>query len=935
MSEHRQSFASSKYEAHVMRGRATQRAPREEPKTRDDVYVDINDIRKRKSRAKDRKLDAARSKSLPRPRKPQGESGVERRPLHGILRHSYSSENLIDTKDDLPTGSVSKIKEQLFGEKDACTFKVASAVKSPSSTKVVDIQSKVFSASFVPPAPPAVDARQVTSYLRTMTSQTTRRDVVSCRDASQPRRSRIDDEVGDLERTYDRLQVAADADDYVTSRSRRQGVTGAQEEDAEVKRLSISNLRKFEELLLQSRANADVTKIPRDPNAANPGLNYARHWLQDGKADSEVKAREGSEGRKEQGFRFKTTTSGTIVKDSDDMAFRKNHSVAVTSSTHAPVTSQAKWKTRRNQNEEKTEEAVGEGKTGSGWQKNSAIARTKSLDRSKVNRRPVQRSGSLERGSQQVRAPRKMERGVAQMVGRFSGDATQSVPDLTNESVFAGVCDQLGDVQTDPKLTMARPRRKDTPRVVKQRSEFRAKNKSRSGDSGFGIESGESDDVSHGSSTDVTARDATTDTNTSGHADDDSDEDDVRSASATSLREDTQRARARFFTTPPPEPVPLHNADDAVTSPSRIEEAAERLGRSSHVISVHRSPLTQRKLRSGASDVTSPQRATVKLTKPHAFRPSAARPDKPAAFAAPQPREEMRDFDEKLREARTRLAAEIAPRMRSERQTQPRPRSLDLLSLERKPELDVKTVKPDPKPQKKASPEPTSVSKSVVKLVASPRSKMAEERGEDGERADSARGIRVIRVNSKEEVEDDVKKEEEDGSALKAEVTSRVVGERVVSESRTVTKRQVTAASSHVTCTTRHVMTSPLTSVRHARQASDLSDGEMTDATDITLDAMVSANVRRADDLTKAVRVAAMPRDVSLEDMARREMEAAPHDDRTHVTSTVTEVTSEAVTYRRDVKRDVDPERRLSLKERVKIFEDQSDLLFKGPRVDE
>ena len=122
--------------------------------------------------------------------------------------------------------------------------------------------------------------------------------------------------------------------------------------------------------------------------------------------------------------------------------------------------------------------------------------------------------------------------------------------------------------------------------------------------------------------------------------------------------------------------------------------------------------------------------------------------------------------------------------------------------------------------------------------------------------------------------------EEEADSALKAEVTSRVVGERVVSESRTVTKRQVTAASSHVTCTTRNVMTSPLTSVRHARQASDLSDGEMTDATDITLDAMVSANVRRADDLTKAVRVAAMPRDVSLEDMARREMEAAPDDDR-------------------------------------------------------
>ena len=149
----------------------------------------------------------------------------------------------------------------------------------------------------------------------------------------------------------------------------------------------------------------------------------------------------------------------------------------------------------------------------------SLKTRSKSLDRVSAQKQqqqqqrasiPIRRSNSFEREPPRDLPrlpPKSLDKGVAKMVRHFSAnkELSQSAPNL-NE-VFAPQYNTYGDLisqqeesnKESSKLmsaTQKPTKKKETPRIVKQRSEFKSKSKTKSGDSGFYPESGESDSPS-------------------------------------------------------------------------------------------------------------------------------------------------------------------------------------------------------------------------------------------------------------------------------------------------------------------------------------------------------------------------------------------------------------------------------------------------------
>ena len=1026
------------------------------------------------------------------------------------------------------------------------------------------------------------------------------------------KRPKIKDELTELEYTYDRLNL--DDDNLMTGAANhdyniRHDVSNETESD--VKRLSISNVRKFEEML-QRRVG--------DPD--NPGLDYAKHWLNDdvikAKRDAEQKfeanrkrpvATSPEHTRQGESLRYaadvRRAEHSLPRKITDDMAFRKAHpippsakrnqsspggsNVSLSSKSTSALTTKESttWRgtgagslrsdaqpahmaqrryhdvpdpvyddvvnrsLRRSRSPEKKSQSNAsnlpsatsvdymndrshveasrsqlrmkprveydkyhddmayrklrrdaspvkvaipasyyEQKT----QLPSLKVRSRSLDRSKARQlnqsAPLRRSNSFERKTSKdlPKVPKALDTGVAKMVDRFLGaskELSQSAPNLNDQNVFGNNYNAFGElVSTDPKFKYAqKPRKKETPRIVKQRSEFRAKNKSKSGDSGFCAESGESD-VSHSSGTETLSQQPTDGTTDHAYESDDVDvtltsaadatnrssgdggihnrinrfEEAVVSsprsarsasshASASSLkvrtpRKDTKQLRADFFSSSESHDKETNSLSPKPQRPTSIDLTKRRLPENTHIISIHRSPQSSpRDSRNIAQDDIKPKaqfqlkrdmlrptgqanseptnqnqaKYDVKLSKPKQFQTSAPpaattttaaamadrSPNKAGskemlarAFTAPKPKSEMQDFDARLESAKWKLTHELSPRV-SKVKGRERPKSVDMLAYESEQKrqghagLDIRILR-ETTEQNKAEAAPPE--KSVYHW--SPTEKQFKKTVEEKHDA-------TLKTQKQVRSEKSVHITSGDGdSALTSEVsqhktaadspaavqdTHRKVNIIRVSASgqdsggatkqRTVAKVEPQSASSHA-----H-------DHAHARQRSyDFSDGELTDATDVTIDSLVCANIRgtatfspihvAARDHSEVfsplnVRPVKRPVDFATDgtnkntdkfEHAHSSSFSASFGGKTVQSVSTTEETSTKTTslhktemkttetvdisgvvlrkkesseYKRDVKKEIKEERRLSLKDRVKIFEDQAYPFLKGPRVND
>ena len=272
-------------------------------------YVELNVIRQRKGESRtERKEQMKRSKSLPREqernepstfiyspqssgfarqakttqsfrqspeRKLQKEKSIDSE--KATLRPARSAENLINTKDDIPVGSVTTIKERLFGPGGIGKRSIPITVLPDPSQRVTPDSKRPYSEVINKKDEQAVAATTAThlrssSFLSEDKYKDERiREYASYRDGKVKKRSQILDDLTDLEYTYDRLNL--DDDNLMSGAANHDFNIPAHAEGAEsiepnVKRLSITNVKKFEDML-QRHIDSSET----------PSLDYAKEWL--------------------------------------------------------------------------------------------------------------------------------------------------------------------------------------------------------------------------------------------------------------------------------------------------------------------------------------------------------------------------------------------------------------------------------------------------------------------------------------------------------------------------------------------------------------------------------------------------------------------------------------------------------------------------------
>jgi hypothetical protein len=173
--------------------------------------------------------------------------------FHGIYSYPKEETDKVDLK---------KIKMNLFGKEgdkpdQRGMKKELESVWDRSDRKVSSLTSEVFRASpgskpitptNVQPSSQHFDARKDMKLI----------DFASYRDNLKPRKSFIEDELTDLEKTYESLHLDRD-DDYDSRYTKPQ-------DDSNVRRLSITNLRKLE-------------SEQKPPRTEPPSMQYAKQWL--------------------------------------------------------------------------------------------------------------------------------------------------------------------------------------------------------------------------------------------------------------------------------------------------------------------------------------------------------------------------------------------------------------------------------------------------------------------------------------------------------------------------------------------------------------------------------------------------------------------------------------------------------------------------------
>ena len=399
--DHKQSLAAASYEEHIARSRSQYRSQHESDLSaaadkhqradrqhqRDAVgadkrhqrdtkqhqknqdYVQLDVIRQRKGESRtEQKEKMKRSKSLPREQESkdhsvqqysQQSSGFARQakttqsfrqsperkipedrkvdPEKATLRPARSAENLINKKDDIPTGNVSSIKERLFGpgsdEKGVIPIKMVQDPSLMTTHSNQRIKSEVFNKSDDKPPTFAQPHARSSSYLSDDKDERIR-EYVSYRDGKVKKRSQIFDELTDLEYTYDRLNL--DDDNLMSGAANHDfNIPPHAELDSfepNVKRLSITNVKKFEDMLQRHVEGSE-----------NPSLDYAKKWLSHEEGSQKENDRESTKERSIQSTHVQSVQmtpsyqnrpeSSLPRKKTDDMAYRKIHPYPESTST--------------------------------------------------------------------------------------------------------------------------------------------------------------------------------------------------------------------------------------------------------------------------------------------------------------------------------------------------------------------------------------------------------------------------------------------------------------------------------------------------------------------------------------------------------------------------------------------------------------------------
>ena len=336
--DHRQSQATAQYEKYVQKSQARYR-----------------DLKSKNSNCEDAggKIPLRRSKSLPRDSsnsmkdrcnnqpsfdiqvtlKRSASQATENRPTGFVLRMSKSEDDLRSChtgSDEMPRVSIKSIKDKLYGNAgelpDSKKETELVNVWDRRDRKVSKIAGDVFNMTdqslpeYDKPVPPSSQQFGEEEDVRLS-------DYISYKDGYRRKTTTIDDVLTDLEQTYENLQLDSDEwskdverTDHTERPNRPYTPVEHREGMVNVKRLSITNLKKLEEIQM---------------SVENPSLEYAKRWLSTGNS-SEVLGEDSvhqvsttypinhSESQSlTSELRIRDNTSSLPRKIADDMAVRK------------------------------------------------------------------------------------------------------------------------------------------------------------------------------------------------------------------------------------------------------------------------------------------------------------------------------------------------------------------------------------------------------------------------------------------------------------------------------------------------------------------------------------------------------------------------------------------------------------------------------------